>query len=42
VLAAEFIWHEDLNNISGMTQLVKEYLDKIQAEGMLNAVKSIL
>lgn len=42
VLSAEFIWHEDLNNIPGMTQLVKEYLDKIQAEGMLNAVKSIL
>jgi tagaturonate reductase len=42
VLAAEFIWHENLNNIPGMTQLVKEYLDKIQAEGMLNAVKSIL
>ena len=42
VLAAEFIWHENLNDIPGMTQLVKEYLDKIQAEGMLNAVKSIL
>lgn len=42
VLAAEFIWHENLNNIPGMTQLVKEYLDKIQAEGMLNAAKSIL
>ena len=42
VLAAEFIWHENLNNIPGMTQLVKEYLDKIQAKGMLNAVKSIL
>lgn len=42
VLAAEFIWHENLNNIPGMPQMVKEYLDKIQAEGMLNAVKSIL
>lgn len=42
VLAAEFIWHENLNDIPGMTQLVKEYLDKIQVEGMLNAVKSII
>ena len=42
VLAAEFIWRENLNNIPGMTQMVKEYLDRIQTEGMLNAVKSIL
>jgi tagaturonate reductase len=42
VLAAEFIWRENLNNIPGMTQMVKEYLDRIQSEGMLNAVKSIL
>ena len=42
VLAAEFIWHENLNDIPGMTQMVKEYLDRIQSEGMLNAVKSIL
>ncbi len=42
VLAAEMIWHEDLNKIPGLTQLVKEDLDKIQSMGMLEAVKTIL
>ena len=42
VLAAEMIWHEDLNKIPGLTQLVKTNLDKIQQLGMLEAVKTIL
>lgn len=42
VLAAEMIWHEDLNKIPGLTQLVKEDLDKIQSMGMLEALKTIL
>jgi len=42
VLAAENIWHEDLNRIPGLTDLVKADLDKIQTLGMLEAVKTIL
>ncbi len=42
VLAAEFIWHENLNSIPGLTAMVKEYLDLIQEQGMLNAVKTIV
>ena len=42
VLAAEMIWHEDLNKIPGLTALVKTDLDKIQSLGMLEAVKTIL
>ena len=42
VLAAEFIWQEDLNKISGLNALVKQYLDLIQQKGMLEAVKTIL
>ena len=42
VLAADMIWHEDLNKIPGLTELVKEDLDKIQKLGMLEAVKTIL
>ncbi|MBR3478522.1 MAG: tagaturonate reductase [Bacteroidaceae bacterium] len=42
VLAAEMIWHEDLNKIPGLTALVKADLDKIQQLGMLEAVKTIL
>ncbi|MBO4397442.1 MAG: tagaturonate reductase, partial [Bacteroidaceae bacterium] len=42
VLAAENIWHEDLNKIPGLTELVKTDLDKIQNLGMLEAVKTIL
>jgi len=42
VLAAEMIWHEDLNKIPGLTELVKIDLDKIQQMGMLNALKTIL
>ena len=42
VLGAEFIWQEDLRKISGLSTLLKQYLDLIQAVGMLEAVKSIL
>ena len=42
VLAADMIWNEDLNKIPGLTELVKEDLDKIQKLGMLEAVKTIL
>ncbi len=42
VLAAEFIWDEDLNAIPGLTDLLASKLELIQAEGMRAAVKSIL
>jgi tagaturonate reductase len=42
VLAAEFIWQEDLNKIAGLNALLKQFLDLIQAKGMLEAVKTIL
>lgn len=42
VLAAENIWGENLNNILGLTDAVKGYLDDIQEKGMLETVKSIL
>ena len=45
VLAAkDLIWgeHGDLNTIPGLTDLVVEYLDKIQANGMLETVKEIV
>ena len=42
VLAAEFIWQEDLNKVAGLNQLLKQFLDLIQAKGMLDAVKTIL
>lgn len=42
VLAADFIWNEDLNQIPGLTAAVKGYLDAIQEKGMLETVKSIL
>ena len=43
VLAAENIWHENLNNtVPGLTALVKKDLDLIQEKGMLEAVKTIL
>lgn len=42
VLGAEFIWGENLNNIPGLTGLVKKYLDDIQEKGMLNVVKEII
>lgn len=42
VLAAEFIWGEDLNQIPGLTNLLAGFLEQIQAEGMRAAVKSII
>jgi tagaturonate reductase len=42
VLAADFIWQEDLNKVPGLNALVKQYLDLIQDRGMLEAVKTIL
>jgi tagaturonate reductase len=41
-LSAEFIWGENLNNIPGLTDTVKGYLDSIQEKGMMETVKSIL
>jgi tagaturonate reductase len=43
VLAAEYIWKENLNiTVSGLTELVKRYLDLILEKGMYEAVKTIL
>ena len=42
VLAAEFIWGEDLNKINGLTDLVAADLELIQNEGMRAAVKTII
>ena len=42
VLAAEFIWQEDLNKIPGLNAMIKQFLDLIKSVGMLEAVKSIL
>ncbi|MDR0961625.1 MAG: tagaturonate reductase [Mediterranea sp.] len=42
VLAATFIWDEDLNALPGMTVAVKTYLDAIGAKGMLAAVKELI
>ena len=42
VLAAEFIWGEDLNKIPGLPDLVTAYLELIQNEGMRATVKTII
>ena len=42
VLAAEFIWGEDLNAVPGLTDLLTADLALIQAEGMRAAVKSVI
>lgn len=42
VLRAEFIWGENLNDIPGLTGLVKKYLDDIQEKSMMNVVKEII
>lgn len=42
VLAAEFIWGEDLNKIPGLTDMVSDDLELIQNEGMRAAVKTII
>lgn len=42
VLSATAIWHEDLNNIPGLTDKLAGYLAAIQAKGILNVVKEII
>ena len=42
VLAAEFIWGEDLNAVPGLTDLLTADLALIQNEGMRAAVKSVI
>ena len=42
VLAAEFIWDENLNEIPGLTDLVAADLELIQNEGMRAAVKTVI
>ena len=42
VLAEQSIWHEDLNAIPGLTDMVVGFLEQIQKEGMLKTVESIL
>jgi len=42
VLAAEFIWGEDLNQIAGLTAQLTENLKSIQEKGMLETVKKIV
>ena len=42
VLAAEFIWGEDLNLIPGLTDMTTEYLHVIQNEGMRTAVRKVI
>ena len=42
VLAAEFIWGEDLNKIEGLTNLLTELLHSIDKKGMPETVKSII
>jgi tagaturonate reductase len=42
VLAADFIWGENLNEIQGLTTKVISYLSEIQDKGMLEVVKNLL
>lgn len=42
VLAATFIWHEDLNGIPNLTNLLRTYLKSIQDNGMLLTVQSYI
>ena len=42
VLAAEFVWGEDLNAVPGLTDLLTADLALIQNEGMRAAVKSVI
>ena len=42
VLAAEFIWRENLNEIPGLTDLVVADLEIIQNEGMRAAVETVI
>ena len=40
--AADLIWGEDLNKIPGLTEMLTEFLDKIQKDGMRAAVEMVL
>ena len=42
VLAAEFIWGEDLNELAGLTNQLVVFLKSIQEKGMLETVKTIV
>ncbi len=42
VLAMTEVWKSDLNEIPGLTAMVKGFLDDIQSKGMLATVESIL
>lgn len=42
VLGAQFIWGENLNNVSGLTDQITSYLDAIQQKGIKEVVKEIL
>ena len=42
VLAAEYIWGENLNEVPGLSDLLTSYLELIQSEGMRAAVKSVI
>lgn len=42
VLAADGIWGEDINNITGLTDKLEEYLSVIDKEGMLAAVSQYI
>lgn len=41
VLGSEMIWGENLNEIEGLTDLIKSFLDNIEAEGMLKTVEQL-
>ncbi|MDR0418812.1 MAG: tagaturonate reductase [Prevotellaceae bacterium] len=42
VLSAEFIWGENLNKVSGLTDKLSGYLADIQSKGMLEVVKDVI
>ncbi|MCQ2154750.1 MAG: tagaturonate reductase, partial [Bacteroidales bacterium] len=42
VLAADFIWGEDLNKVKGLTDMLTADLELVQAKGMREAVKTII
>ena len=41
VLAAEFVWGENLNNIAGLTETIALYLNMIQDNGMKETVRQL-
>lgn len=42
VLAAEYIWGEDLNKITGLTDLLAKNIDSILSNGMLETVRKLV